>query len=192
MEIQKSDFIHFGTELELVGLSGWIDERALANVRAKTPFSSERDGCELKINDPINDTATQGWGRFYFYRLDSVVIIVRYNTAYQFAVDDHLTEMSERGIQRRCQRCPMEGHGDEDESEEENEDEAIKFYLDCEFVHDGSLYRVTIISDTQVFVKCIHSANHIDAMRLLNNNDGEEEYFNDLAYIKEQIKCRLG
>eukprot|EP00978_Attheya_sp_CCMP212_P002067 scaffold4251_cov65-Attheya_sp.AAC.1 len=42
MEIRKSNLIRFEMESELVGLAGLICERALVNVRAKAPFSSEK------------------------------------------------------------------------------------------------------------------------------------------------------
>eukprot|EP00978_Attheya_sp_CCMP212_P002068 scaffold4251_cov65-Attheya_sp.AAC.2 len=67
---------------------------------------------------------------------------------------------------RKRPRCLME---DEGESEEGNEDEEVQIYLDCKFVYEGLLYRVTRISNTQIFVKCIHCANHMDAMQVNNN-----------------------
>jgi hypothetical protein len=198
MEIRKSDVIRFETESELVGLAGLIGERALVNVRAKTPFSSERDGRELIENDTINVVVgsdekekfsyrtNQGGVDFIFDGLDTAFITVRYSS-YQFSGNNpHKTEMAERVILRKRPRCLME---DEEESEEEEDDE-ITIYLDCEFVHERSLYRVTRITNTQVFAKCIRCANHMDAMRATNNY-GVVKCFDDLAYVKEQIKCRL-
>jgi hypothetical protein len=198
MEIRKSDVIHFETKSEFVGLAGLIGERALVNVRAKTPFSSERDGRELIENDTINVVVgsdekekfsyrtNQGGVDFIFDGLDTAFITVRYSS-YQFSGNNpHKTEMAERVILRKRPRCLME---DEEESEEEEDDE-ITIYLDCEFVHERSLYRVTRITNTQVFAKCIRCANHMDAMRATNNY-GVVKCFDDLAYVKEQIKCRL-
>eukprot|EP00978_Attheya_sp_CCMP212_P004727 scaffold10364_cov61-Attheya_sp.AAC.3 len=150
MEIRKSEVIRFETESELVGLAGLIGERALVNVRAKTPFSSERDGRELIENDTINVVVcsdekekfsyrtNQGGVDFIFDGLDIAFITVRYSS-YQFSGNNpHKTEMAERVILRKCSRCLME---DEEESEEENEDDEITIYLDCEFVHERSLLK---------------------------------------------------
>jgi hypothetical protein len=96
--------------------------------------------------------------------------------------------MAEWVILRKRPRCLME---DEEESEEEYEDDEITIFLDCKFVHEWSLYRVICISNTQVFVQCICCANHtMDAMQVSNNYQFEK-IFDDLAYVKEQIKCRL-
>eukprot|EP00957_Ditylum_brightwellii_P058501 4436211-Ditylum_brightwellii.AAC.1 len=80
---------------------------------------------------------------FTFDGLDMAFITVRY-TFYQFATDQHLTDMAKRVTLQKCPRFLML---EEEESKEEDKvsDEEDKFliHLDCKFICDGSLYRVT-------------------------------------------------
>eukprot|EP00978_Attheya_sp_CCMP212_P020006 scaffold56797_cov48-Attheya_sp.AAC.1 len=140
MEIRKSDVIRFETESELVGLAGLIGERALVNVRTKTPFSSERDGRdgrELIENDTINLVVGSDKKEKFSYRTNQ-------EGGVDFIFDGLDTAFITGDILRKRPRCLME---DEEESEEENEDNEISIYLDCEFVHERSLYRISTIED---------------------------------------------
>eukprot|EP00978_Attheya_sp_CCMP212_P017752 scaffold47783_cov53-Attheya_sp.AAC.6 len=211
MEWRQSKLIRFEIESDLVGLAGLIGERALVNVRANASFcgGALNDGRALKENDTIDvvvggeSQATAFRYRSYengvdliFDMMDTLVISVRY-TGYQFTGEEHhKSDMSKRIIERRKRpRCLMLGtradDGDEVDEEEDDNDELLDVYLESEFMHEGSLYRVSRITAKQIFARCIQCADRHDTMRI-NNNYGEETCFNDLAYVKNQIESRLG
>jgi hypothetical protein len=207
MEWRQSKLIRFESESDIVGLARLIGERALVNVRANTSFGSGalNDGRELKYNDTINVVVGgESQETIFRYRsyengvdlifdmVDTLVISVRY-TGYQFQGEDsHISEMSKRIIERKRPRCLMlEVSAEGDEVDEEEDDELLDVYLESEFMHEGSLYRVSRITANQIFARCIQCADRHDTMRI-NNNYGEETCFDDLAYVKNLIESRLG
>eukprot|EP00978_Attheya_sp_CCMP212_P044222 scaffold304649_cov67-Attheya_sp.AAC.1 len=83
----------------------------------------------------------------------------------------------------------MSAEGDEEDDDEE--DKVLGVYLESEFMHEGSLYRVSrSITANQIFARCIQCSDRHDKMRI-NNKYGEETSFDDLAYVKNQIESQL-
>eukprot|EP00978_Attheya_sp_CCMP212_P037684 scaffold180080_cov69-Attheya_sp.AAC.2 len=59
--------------------------------------------------------------------------------------------MSKRIIERKRPRCLMlEVSAEEDEVDEEEDDELLDVYLESEFMHEGSLYRVSRITANEI------------------------------------------
>eukprot|EP00978_Attheya_sp_CCMP212_P030833 scaffold114707_cov31-Attheya_sp.AAC.1 len=167
--VQSSDLLRFETESELIGLAGLLGERVLVNVRAKPPFSRLENGRDVKENDTVNVVSggetrpnvfryrvdTTDGVDLIFDGIDSLTISVRYSD-YQLDGGPHLTDMAKRVILRSRPRSVMEG-GVEEEKEEEEED--IQVYLNEDFEHEGSFYRVSRIENNRIFARLIQVSN---------------------------------
>eukprot|EP00978_Attheya_sp_CCMP212_P024314 scaffold76207_cov32-Attheya_sp.AAC.3 len=187
----KSDLLRFETESELIGLAGLLGERVLVNVRAKPPFSRLKKGRDVKENDTVNVVSggetrpnvfryrvdTEGVD-LIFDGIDSLTISVRYSD-YQLDGGPHLTDMAKRVILRSRPRSVMEGGVEEEEGKEEEED--IQVYLNEDFEHEGSFYRVSRIENNRIFAQLIQVSNPTDAMRA--RYVGDEEEFANVTWI---------
>ena len=196
----KSDLLRFETESDLIGLAGLLGERVLVNVRAKPPFSRLENGRDIKENDTVN-VVNGGETRPNVFRyrvdsdgvdlifdgIDSLTISVRYS-AYQLDGGPHLTDMAKRVILRSRPRSVMEGGVEEEKEEEEEEEEDIQVYLNEDFEHEGSFYRVSRIENNRIFARLIQVSNPTEAMRA--RYVGDEEEFANITYVIDKINER--
>mmetsp|Transcript_24393 Transcript_24393/g.44112 ORF Transcript_24393/g.44112 Transcript_24393/m.44112 type:complete len:435 (-) Transcript_24393:20-1324(-) len=194
VENNRSELIRFETVAELNGFAGLFGSRSVVNVRARLPFSRSREGRELRENDIINVVVgkderdspfryrtTENGVDLIYDRVDKAVLSIRYS-AYVFSSNgEHLSVMSERIIQRMCPDSVAE-EVKEEEKAMENEERII--FVDSEFEHEGSVYRVTDVRNGEVICRVIHSNN----AQLLQQ---AEHVFTNVVYVEQQVINRM-
>ena len=200
----ESQLLRFETESELIGLAGLLGERSLVNVRARIPFSRMTGGREIQENDTIN-VVVGGEGResafkyrvenngvdFIFDGVDSMTISVRYSHYQLTGHNSHKSDMSKRILMRKKPKCLLvEGEEEAKEDSGAESDGEIDIYLNEDFEHDGSFYRVSRIENGRLFATCIQHVNQNIAVGRTTFAGDEEEFTDRRQYVINKINER--
>jgi hypothetical protein len=200
----ESELLRFETESELVGLAGLLGERSLVNVCARIPFSRVTGGREIQENDTIN-VVVGGEDResVFKYRVDnngvdlifdgvdSMTISVRYGHYQLTGPNSHKSDMSKRILMRiKPKYLWLEGEEEEAKEDGAESDDDIAIYLNEDFEHEGSFYRVSRIENGRLFATCIQHVNRNIAVGRTTFAGDEEEFTHRREYVINKINER--
>jgi hypothetical protein len=127
-----------------------------------------------------------------FDGVDSMTISVRYGHYELTGPNSHKSDMSKRILMRMKPKCLLlEGEEEEttDDGAQSDEDD-IAIYLNEDFEHEGSFYRVSRIENGRLFATCIQHVNRNIAVGRTTFAGDEEEFTNRREYVINKINER--